>query len=210
MARPGRRTRGEMLQAQARDVLGRTDLHETAKSLTGLAEAVIEVALGAVAGLAHRVRRTHRWRGWPWWPWAVSGGRAGLCQRPRRPARLRRRPAARRGGRAPTPRRFLKLMNGQTPVQRLYDLDLSLRPEGRKGFSGPEPQGFRGLLRPLGPGLGTPGPDPRARRRRRPGGGVTLRRDRPPFRLGQRAVRGRRQGDPPHEGPGRARTRARR
>ena len=28
---------------------------------------------------------------------------------------------------------LLKLMNGETPVQRLYELDLSLRPEGRQG-----------------------------------------------------------------------------
>ena len=28
---------------------------------------------------------------------------------------------------------FMKLMNGDTPVHRLYELDLSLRPEGRKG-----------------------------------------------------------------------------
>jgi glutamate-ammonia-ligase adenylyltransferase len=29
--------------------------------------------------------------------------------------------------------RLLKLVNGETPVQRLYELDLSLRPEGRRG-----------------------------------------------------------------------------
>ena len=28
---------------------------------------------------------------------------------------------------------LLRLMSGETPVQRLYELDLSLRPEGRKG-----------------------------------------------------------------------------
>ena len=42
--------RSELLRAQARDVLGREDVAATGRSLARLAEAVLEVALGAVAG----------------------------------------------------------------------------------------------------------------------------------------------------------------
>jgi glutamate-ammonia-ligase adenylyltransferase len=39
---------------------------------------------------------------------------------------------------------FLKLISGETPVQRLYDLDLSLRPEGRKGHLARSLKAFEG------------------------------------------------------------------
>ena len=41
--------RGELLRAQARDVLGLEDVADTGRSLACLAEAVLEVALGALA-----------------------------------------------------------------------------------------------------------------------------------------------------------------
>ncbi len=134
--------RGEMLRAQARDVLGRTDVHETAKSLTGLAEAVVEVALGAVAASP----------GSPDAPVegiaVVAMGRFGGAELAYGSdldvllvfddAQLDAEEAE------PLAESFLKLMNGQTPVQRLYDLDLSLRPEGRKGSLARSLKAFEG------------------------------------------------------------------
>ena len=135
--------RGEMLRAQGRDVLGQADVHETALSLTTLAEAVMDVALGAVAA--------------PWTPpaWApvagiavVAMGRFGGAELAYGSdldillvfddAKMSAEDAE------PFAESLLKLMNGQTPVQRLYDLDLSLRPEGRKGSLARSLKAFEG------------------------------------------------------------------
>jgi glutamate-ammonia-ligase adenylyltransferase len=183
----GRLARGELLQAQARDVLGLADLPETARSLTSLAEAVVEVALGAVAAAmggadhAHPATTGHPVAhplapvpqgapgGWPpaswppaswpptswppasWppasWPpasWAPVDGLAVVAMGRFGGAELAYAsdldillvfdddvvPAA---DAEPYAEALLKLVNGETPVQRLYELDLSLRPEGRRG-----------------------------------------------------------------------------
>lgn len=135
--------RGEMLRAQARDVLGRADVHETALSLTCLAEAVVEVALGAV---------TASWTPAAWAPVegiaVVAMGRFGGAELAYGSdldvlvvfddAKMAAEDAE------PFAESFLKLMNGETPVQRLYDLDLSLRPEGRKGSLARSLKAFEG------------------------------------------------------------------
>jgi glutamate-ammonia-ligase adenylyltransferase len=143
--------RGELLRAQARDVLGRADVPETARSLTGLAEAVVEVALGAVVAAP-------RARGgagdfsltWP----AVEGmavvamgrfGGAELAYGSDLDVLVVFDDAKVPPGTAEHhAESFLKLMNGETPVQRLYDLDLSLRPEGRKGSLARSLKAFEG------------------------------------------------------------------
>jgi glutamate-ammonia-ligase adenylyltransferase len=134
--------RGELLRAQARDVLGRADVHETARSLTSLAEAVVEVALAAVAA------RTPV-------DWAPVEGIAVVAMGRFAGAELAygsdldvllvfddAKLAAEDA--EPFAESFLKLMNGETPVQRLYDLDLSLRPEGRKGSLARSLKAFEG------------------------------------------------------------------
>jgi glutamate-ammonia-ligase adenylyltransferase len=123
--------RGEMLRAQARDILGRADVHETAKSLTYLAEAVVEVALGAVSASPRPLDAPVAGMA------VVAMGRFGGAELAYGSdldvllvfddTKLDAEEAE------PLAESFLKLMNGETPVQRLYDLDLSLRPEGRKG-----------------------------------------------------------------------------
>ena len=125
--------RGEVLRAQARDVLGRADVHGTARSLTSLAEAVVDVALGAVVASPQAPAEWAPVEGIA----VVAMGRFGggelaygsdldvlLVFDDTKMAPEEAEPFA---------EAFLKLMNGETPVQRLYDLDLSLRPEGRKG-----------------------------------------------------------------------------
>jgi [glutamine synthetase] adenylyltransferase / [glutamine synthetase]-adenylyl-L-tyrosine phosphorylase len=123
--------RGELLRAQARDVLGLAELPETERSLTRLAESVLEVALSVLSGAhAEGLARTDGVA-------VVAMGRFGGAElayssdldvlvvfdddkvSPKDAESLAE--------------ALLKLMNGETPVQRLYELDLSLRPEGRQG-----------------------------------------------------------------------------
>ena len=126
--------RSELLRAQARDVLGREDVAATGRSLARLAEAVLEVALGAVAG---------------------GDGTDGLSLPIRKGLAVM---AMGRFGGAELAyasdldvlvvfdddqidaeeaeaiaEALLRLLSGETPVQGLYELDMSLRPEGRKG-----------------------------------------------------------------------------
>jgi glutamate-ammonia-ligase adenylyltransferase len=120
-----------MLRAQARDILGRADVHETAKSLTYLAEAVVEVALGAMSASPRPLDA-------PVTGMAVVAmghfGGAELAYGSDLDVLLVFDDTKLDAEEAePLAESFLKLMNGETPVQRLYDLDLSLRPEGRKG-----------------------------------------------------------------------------
>jgi glutamate-ammonia-ligase adenylyltransferase len=127
--------RGELLRTQARDVLGLAELPETSRALSELAESVLATSLSALSR-------------------AAAGPGAGAS----RPAPgIAIVAMGRFGGgelayssdldllivfdddkvSAPEAEHFaeafLKLVNGETPVQRLYELDLSLRPEGRKG-----------------------------------------------------------------------------
>ena len=124
VARTGRFLAGRApARAQARDVLGLADLPETAGSLTNLAEAVLETSVGALAGGTGIA--------------IVAMGRFGGAElayasdldilvvfdddkvMP--------------GDAEHFAEALVKLVNGETPVQRLYELDLSLRPEGRQG-----------------------------------------------------------------------------
>ena len=84
---------------------------------------------------------------------------------------------------------LLKLVSGETPVQRLYDAGPVAAARGAQGLPGPEPQGVRGLLRTLGAGLGTPGPDPGALRRRRPRRGPSASANWPAISSGARRSR---------------------
>jgi glutamate-ammonia-ligase adenylyltransferase len=148
--------RGELLRAQARDVLGQADVPETARTLTSLAEAVVEVALAAVAAApAPKVGHGPVPAAWPASEsMAVEGmavvamGRFGGAELAYSSdldvllvfddTQLAAADAERHA------EAFLKLMNGETPVQRLYDLDLSLRPEGRKGSLARSLRAFEG------------------------------------------------------------------
>lgn len=149
--------RGELLQAQARDILGRADVPETARSLTRLAEAIVEVALSTVAaspGTFDGAAAIASNGGLPLvWPPAegmavVAMGRFGGAELAYASdldvllvfddAKLAAEDAE------PRAESFLKLINGKTPVQRLYDLDLSLRPEGRKGSLARSLKAFEG------------------------------------------------------------------
>ena len=129
--------RGELQLAQARDVLGLATLPETQRATTALAEAVIRTALAALpapAGLA-----------------LIAMGRFGGAELsyasdldvvvvfddqecpPGEAERLAE--------------ELLGLFNGETPVQRLYELDLSLRPEGRKGALARSLRAFEGYYK---------------------------------------------------------------
>ena len=125
--------RGELLRAQARDVLGLAELPETARSLTDLAESVLHVALSTLADEASAGPVSPGAEGMA----VVAMGRFGgadlayssdldimfvFDDEVVAPDRAEHRAEA-----------FMKLVNGDTPVHRLYELDLSLRPEGRKG-----------------------------------------------------------------------------
>ncbi len=118
--------RSEMLRAQARDVLGLEDVAGTGRSLARLAEAVLEVALGTVAG----------GRGLEGLAIVAMGrfGGSELAYASDLDALVvfddDKIPAEEAEEMAES---LLRLMSGETPVQRLYELDLSLRPEGRKG-----------------------------------------------------------------------------
>ena len=162
--------RSELLRAQARDVLGLEDVAATGRSLACLAEAVLQVALRAVAGAGGSEGR----RGGDGGGGAVDGrgdgGAAGEDDSagagtdgdggtgPPAPVEgLALMAMGRFGGSelayasdldvlvvfddAVIPAEeaeelaeaLLRLVGGETPVQRLYELDLSLRPEGRNG-----------------------------------------------------------------------------
>lgn len=143
--------RGELLRAQARDVLGLAGVPETARALTDLAESVLEVALRTLAGMQPGSR-----------PPAGGPGEPAGAAHPGGPGTARAEHIAvvamgRFGGAELAyssdldvlvvfddehmsaehaehlAESLLRTLNGQTPVHRLYELDLSLRPEGRKG-----------------------------------------------------------------------------
>ncbi len=128
-------TRSELLRAQSRDVLGLDDLATTARGVTNLAEAVLGVCMKAIAS-----------------------GRGGLSGDDLPPADGIAVVAMGRFGGADLAyasdldvmvvfddrrlpgeqaermtEQLVTLVKGDTPVHRLYELDLSLRPEGRKG-----------------------------------------------------------------------------
>jgi [glutamine synthetase] adenylyltransferase / [glutamine synthetase]-adenylyl-L-tyrosine phosphorylase len=123
--------RGELLRAQARDVLGLAELPETARSLTRLAESVLEVALSVLSGA--RAQGLMHAEGIA----VVAMGRFGGAELAYSSDldvllvfdddKVSAEDAE------SLAEALLKLMNGETPVQRLYELDLSLRPEGRQG-----------------------------------------------------------------------------
>jgi [glutamine synthetase] adenylyltransferase / [glutamine synthetase]-adenylyl-L-tyrosine phosphorylase len=133
--------RAELLRAEARDVLGLTDLPGTASALTALAEAVLEVALGSLAAvraganparMAERAGR-HRAEGIAVIAMGRFGG-ADLAYGSDLDVLVvfddeRVTPAAAEA----VAEELRRLVRGTTPVERLYDLDLSLRPEGRNG-----------------------------------------------------------------------------
>ena len=124
--------RGELLRTQARDILGLADLPGTAGSLTRLAEALLDVGLGALAGAAGGAVD------------GVAQGIAVIAMGRFGGAELAyasdldvlivfddaKIPAQRA---EPLAEELLRLVGGVTPVERLYELDLSLRPEGRNG-----------------------------------------------------------------------------
>ncbi len=139
--------RGELLRAQARDVLGLADVTETGLSLSRLAESLLDVTLGVIVGEARpgAIQQT-----------AASAASARAVS-PAEPEGIALVAMGRFGGsdlayssdldvivvfddaKMPSEEAegiaeaLLKLMMGETPVQRLYELDMSLRPEGRKG-----------------------------------------------------------------------------
>jgi glutamate-ammonia-ligase adenylyltransferase len=133
--------RGELLRTEARDVLALTDLPGTARSLTSLAEAVLDVALGSLSAVHAGANPAH------------LADRSG----PPRAQGIAVMAMGRFGGAdlaygsdldvlvvfddeqvaaadaEAVAEELLRLVSGATPVERLYDLDLSLRPEGRNG-----------------------------------------------------------------------------
>jgi glutamate-ammonia-ligase adenylyltransferase len=145
--------RGEVLRAEARDVLGLSTLPETARALTCLAESVLATCLDALTGEALGGAEDS-----PNAPGAGVGPDSGIAivamgrfggaelayssdldilivfDDDKIPAREAERFA----------QAFLKLVNGETPAQRLYELDLSLRPEGRKGSLARSLKAFEG------------------------------------------------------------------
>ncbi len=154
---------GVLLRAQARDVLGLADVAETEQSLTRLAEAVLALALAVAGGdLAAAGPSPAAVRA------LVDEGQAVLeDEHPGVPG-LALVAMGRFGGaelsyasdldvifvfddeqvqaeRAEVVAEdLLKLINGVTPVQRLYQLDLRLRPEGRKGALARSLRAFEG------------------------------------------------------------------
>jgi glutamate-ammonia-ligase adenylyltransferase len=139
---------GELLRVQSRDVLDLAELPETARSLTYLAEAVLQVALGALAS-------TTPGAGEPGNPAGRVNGMAVIAMGRFGGAELayssdldvlivfddEQLPADHAEHLAEA---FLKLVKGETPVHRLYELDLSLRPEGRKGSLARSIRAFEG------------------------------------------------------------------
>jgi glutamate-ammonia-ligase adenylyltransferase len=137
--------RAELLRVQARDVLGLADLAETEASVTSLATAVLRSALAALAGPAPEGARAG--------PRGPAPARGGLPQ----PEGIALVAMGRFGGAElsyasdldlvvvfdeeavegeeaeKVAEDLLRFVNGPTPAQGFYRLDLSLRPEGRKG-----------------------------------------------------------------------------
>jgi glutamate-ammonia-ligase adenylyltransferase len=119
--------RGEYLSSQARDVLGLAELPEIQRALTCLAEAVLQAALGSLASGTGGAEGMA----------IVAMGRFGGSELAYSSdldvmivfddERVHVDDAEHLA------EAFLKLIKGETPVHRLYELDLSLRPEGRKG-----------------------------------------------------------------------------
>jgi glutamate-ammonia-ligase adenylyltransferase len=114
--------RGELLRTQARDVLGLAELPETARSLASMAESVLEASLRALGGQHIAIVGMGRFGGGEL-AYASDLDILIVFDDEKLPA-----PEAEQFAAA-----FLRLVNGETPVQRLYELDLSLRPEGREG-----------------------------------------------------------------------------
>ena len=130
--------RAEMLRIAARDVLGIADVSETGRSLSQLAEVVVEVALGSVA---------------PGVPLAVVGmGRLGGRELAYSSDLdlffVYANPANTETGGAPANRTeqpevatvaetaaagIVRLIEGSSPASGLYPVDTALRPEGRQG-----------------------------------------------------------------------------
>jgi [glutamine synthetase] adenylyltransferase / [glutamine synthetase]-adenylyl-L-tyrosine phosphorylase len=125
--------RGEFLRAQARDVLGLAEPPETARSLTRLAESVLEASLRSVRATGPAPVEGAPVEGVA----IVAMGRFGGAELAYASdldilvvfddQKISAEEAEH------LTEALLKLVNGETPVQRLYELDLSLRPEGRKG-----------------------------------------------------------------------------
>ena len=119
----GHLLRAEWLRVAAADILEVTDLATTERSLTNLAEAVLETALGEIG---------------PPVPFAVIAmgrfGGAELSYASDLDVLLvfdGEGPAAEAGERAAA--ELLRYVNGDTPATRLWTLDAGLRPEGRHG-----------------------------------------------------------------------------
>lgn len=142
--------RAELLRAQAADVLGLEALAETEHAVTDLAQSVLRTALAALQA-----------------PAGATGtpGQDGVLPQPRGLCLV----AMGRFGGAELSyasdldvmvvfdddlvaaadaerlaKDLLSLINGKTPVQRLFRLDLSLRPEGRKGTLARSLRSFEG------------------------------------------------------------------
>lgn len=140
--------RPELLRAQARDVLGQTDLPETASALSALGEAVLEVALGAVCGAGSLPSAGVAAPGATEGMAIVAMGRFGgaeLSYASDLDVLVvfddQKVPAAVAEARA---EELLHLVRGTTPVERVYELDLSLRPEGRNGALARSLKAFEG------------------------------------------------------------------
>ncbi|HET9061078.1 MAG TPA: hypothetical protein VFN61_14255, partial [Acidimicrobiales bacterium] len=135
--------RSETLRAQSRDVLGRENVAATARALTSLAESVLEMTLRAVVARAAGGQGRPDSKTLGEAPPAVKGvavvamGRFGGAElsyasdldlmvvfddeimQPEDAEKVAE--------------SLLRLLRGDTPVHRIYEIDLSLRPEGRKG-----------------------------------------------------------------------------
>ena len=164
-------TRAEILRIAARDALGLVDVDATGVALTDLAESVVDAALRivdpplpfAVVGMGRLGGRELAYtsdldllfvyEAPPGWSAADAAAQAeSVASGPGAPAR-RHHP-------------------GHRPVPGGH----GAAPRGPPGSPGPQPRGLRGLLRALGPGVGTPGPAAGPDHRRRPRPGRPLRR----------------------------------
>ena len=86
-------------------------------------------------------------------------------------------------------RRFVA---GATPSERIWNIDLDLRPEGKQGPVARSVDGVRGVLPPVGPRVGAPGHAPRSSGRRGSRRGGPVHGTARGVRLGAGAVGGRR------------------
>jgi [glutamine synthetase] adenylyltransferase / [glutamine synthetase]-adenylyl-L-tyrosine phosphorylase len=166
--------RGEILRAQTRDVLGLADLAATGRSLACLAESVLDVALAALAveartgGIPAGVLDPGALDPGGLNPGSLGAPGSGAAGLPARVEGVALVAMGRFGGaelayasdldilivfddtQLPVDEAeslaegLLKLVSGETPVQGLYALDLSLRPEGRKGSLARSLKAFEG------------------------------------------------------------------